>query len=409
MSRERSRSPREDEPNFPLILQIPQSVLSSLSKEEFLAKVQAGSRVRRVHLSSNATSSLADCLIYIYDASLRHVMRAYRATVKQLLKDDASRGEVTMHIPDNMVSFIIGKGGRQIFKLQSRSNTEISVLDAIKDFRERQVRIRGRLNDIDLAVEDIYHVILNYRLGKKEAEPVFDSATTRFVIPSSSTGYIIGRGGAFTKHFRADYRVEIKVVEGQRPPCADHESIVVLLGRPKDCYYAVDQLVTHITEAVRNTSEASSNDETKLLISPALAEKLLALNGEALKEIAKKSRCTLKIVNEADITRDKSILVSITGHLDSRIDATKAILMRTDEFSRSLERHREMRSPKRVIKRSPKRDHTPSQPEREHIDKPRDTTRSPRERANGKRKRSRSRDSQESRDSKRRRRSSSTM
>jgi hypothetical protein len=393
----RDRSPREEDPNFPLILQVPQSVLKSFNKEDFLAKIQSTSKVRRIHLSSNATSNFPS-LIYIYDASPGNVMRAYRSTVEQILSEESGQAEVTIHIPDNMAAFIIGKGGRQIAKLQSRSNTVISILQPISEIRERQVRIKGRLNDTHQAVEDLYLLVLSYRLGRKEAEP--DCYSAKFVIPSCSTGCIIGRGGVFTRHFWNEYKVGIKVMEGQCPPCQEDESMLSILGTPKDCYCAVDELLSHISSAIRNSSDTLLKDETRLLISPKVAVALMASDGAFLKRIGAKSRTTLSIVNETEISCDKTALVLISGYFEQRVEAVKRLLLEIEDLSQHLYSSREHRSPRREH-RSPKRDlKTPP-------NKTRETTKDSDRRSYTHQKRSRD-DSQEHHDSNemRRRRSS---
>jgi transcription antitermination factor NusA-like protein len=315
-------------------------------------------------------------------------MRAYRSTVEQILSEESGQAEVTIHIPDNMVAFVIGKGGRQIVKLQSRSNTEICLLQQISEIRERQVRIKGRLNDTHQAVEDLYLFVLSYSLGRKKAGPNCYSA--KFIIPSSSTGYIIGRRGAFTKYFRNECKVDIKVMEGQCPPCQEGESVLNVLGRLKDCYYAVEELLTHISNAIRNTSDAPPKEETKLLISTEFAGVLMAADGALLKRIGAKSRATLSIANETEISSDRTALVLISGYFEQRVEAVKRLLLEIENLSRHQDRSRENRSPRREH-RSPK--HDPQAPT-----KTRETTKDNDRRSDTRQRRSRD-DSQEHHDS----------
>jgi len=351
-----------------------------------------------VHLSANGIESLQNYLIYLYDTSIGNVMRAFRIMLEQLRINEVGRAEIVMLIPDNMVSLIIGKGGRQIFKFQSRSNTEISVLDGIKEMRERQVSISGRFADICQAVEDIYGLVLSKRLKKKEAEPTNEVTSIKFVIPANSTGNVIGRGGAFTKHFRTEFKVEIKVVKGQSPLCEEDECIVVLRGRPMDCFKALENLVTHISEAIRNTSEISK-DSTKFLLAPTQAKKLQSTT--ALKDIAYKTHTNIEFLPDRQTGQERDTVLMLSGQLELRVEAAKQILATLEDLVLSFERPKE-RSPKREVVEPVKTEYS--------SEKYRDTAKEEREkRSEGKRRRSRdySYERRDSRDRGRRRSSSS--
>jgi hypothetical protein len=80
-----------------------------------------------------------------------------------------------------MVSQIIGKHGQQVKVLHSISDTNISLKDAIPNFKERVVKIKGKIPSMEKAVKYIHRIVLD-RIPIRGDKPPVNVIKAKIVI-----------------------------------------------------------------------------------------------------------------------------------------------------------------------------------------------------------------------------------
>ncbi|GER51242.1 Far upstream element-binding protein [Striga asiatica] len=104
---------------------------------------------------------------------------------------------------------VIGKGGSTINDIQSQSGARIQLSRNYEYFpgtADRVITVSGRVDDILKAVD----LILSKLLDEDGGETVPESKI-KLVVPNSSCGGIIGKGGSIIRSFIEDSRATIKV------------------------------------------------------------------------------------------------------------------------------------------------------------------------------------------------------
>ncbi|XP_076957304.1 protein BTR1-like [Bidens hawaiensis] len=108
---------------------------------------------------------------------------------------------------------IIGKGGSTISDFQSRSNARIQLSRNYEHFpgtSDRIIMVSGTFDEVLDAIELILSKLANefYAEDGEEAEP---RLRFRLIVPNSSCGGIIGKGGSAIKSFIEDSQAYIKI------------------------------------------------------------------------------------------------------------------------------------------------------------------------------------------------------
>ncbi|KAI3793496.1 hypothetical protein L1987_36115 [Smallanthus sonchifolius] len=108
---------------------------------------------------------------------------------------------------------IIGKGGSTISDFQSRSNARIQLSRSYEYFpgtSDRIIMVSGTFGEVLYAIELILTKLANefYAEDGDEAEP---TSKVRLIVPNSSCGGIIGKGGSMIKSFIEDSQANIKI------------------------------------------------------------------------------------------------------------------------------------------------------------------------------------------------------
>lgn len=232
--RSRSRSPRDSESsNLPLSIVIPQSLSNQVDTNEIIEEIIKQTRVNKIHfIRTLEAPDFSDGIAHIIDRDVDKKFEAYGLVMctkilKEMIKrypPDTSKFEIQILIPPHMVSQLIGKHGKQINTLQTRSNTEISVIDKTRGLSERQVKIAGKPRDVEFASRSIYELISERKQSPERRE---QKSIVKFIIPACSSGYLIGKNGQFTKRIKSQYDTDLKVIKSEGPPCQDNENIAV--------------------------------------------------------------------------------------------------------------------------------------------------------------------------------------
>jgi predicted PilT family ATPase len=332
----RDSSPQGDN-IFPLCLVLSEALLARFDNRDLVESLKRRSQVTSLTFDRSEGQDKEDRgLISIKDRDADKVMRCFRLFVDEYTRIDSQDNiKVVMLIPDRMVALVIGRGGKQINKLSSSSNTAISILEQTHSTKDRKVSIDGEHSAVEVAVKEIYSMIIRNRLSGLEG------CTAKFIIPSNCAGFIIGRDGYFTKHLRDSFNVDVKIMKADGPPCTDTESIVVsatqtLNGSLVNCKAAVEPLLAKIGDALSNIDTSNSNlrEKTRLIVQGSMATKIIGRKGETVREIMRKAAgSSIHVMSDKNAGRDQGqVEVNIRGPLPARAEATVLILDRVNEI-----------------------------------------------------------------------------
>ncbi|XP_049372129.1 protein BTR1-like [Solanum verrucosum] len=145
---------------------------------------------------------------------------------------------------------IIGKGGSTITEFQSRSGARIQLSRNYEVFPgtpDRIVMVTGFLDDILKAVDLILGKLMDefYAEDGGEVDP---RSKFRLVVPNSSCGGIIGKGGATIKSFIEDSRAGIKISPQDYNFLGLHDRIVTVTGTLEEQMRAIELILFKLAE-----------------------------------------------------------------------------------------------------------------------------------------------------------------
>ncbi|KAK4353421.1 hypothetical protein RND71_028939 [Anisodus tanguticus] len=145
---------------------------------------------------------------------------------------------------------IIGKGGSTISDFQSRSGARIQLSRNNEFFpgtMDRIVMVSGPIDDVLKAVD----LILNKLLDESYVEDGGDAdprSKVRLVVPNSSCGGIIGKGGATIKSFIEDSRAGIKILPQDENFPGLHDRLVIVIGTLGEQMRAIELILYKLAE-----------------------------------------------------------------------------------------------------------------------------------------------------------------
>ncbi|XP_019227798.1 PREDICTED: protein BTR1-like isoform X1 [Nicotiana attenuata] len=143
---------------------------------------------------------------------------------------------------------IIGKGGSTITEFQSRSGARVQLSRNFEFFpgtSDRVIMVSGLVDNILKAVE----LILGKLLDEFYAEDGDDvRSKVRLVVPNSSCGGIIGKGGATIKSFIEDSRAGIKISPQDNNFPGLHDRLVIVTGTLGEQMRAIELILYKLVE-----------------------------------------------------------------------------------------------------------------------------------------------------------------
>ncbi|KAK4367092.1 hypothetical protein RND71_014972 [Anisodus tanguticus] len=145
---------------------------------------------------------------------------------------------------------IIGKGGATITDLQSRSGARIQLSRNYEVFpgtSDRIVMVSGFLDDILKAVDLILGKLLD-EFNPEDGGEVDPCSKFRLVVPNSSCGRIIGKGGATIKSFIEDSRAGIKISPQDNNFPGLHDRLVTVTGTLGEQMRAIELILFKLAE-----------------------------------------------------------------------------------------------------------------------------------------------------------------
>ncbi|KAL9179157.1 hypothetical protein ACHAXT_008447 [Thalassiosira profunda] len=147
----------------------------------------------------------------------------------------ASTIESTAHLSPLHVGRIIGRGGEVVRDVQSRSGARIDVNQSVPNGEPRIITYRGTREEIDFAkrlVAILCQTNGDGEHGNKDRSgelPLGKAHRTEVLVPGSTIGRIIGRGGATVRELQIRSGARIQVDHTGDPDPRDHG----IIGKPK--------------------------------------------------------------------------------------------------------------------------------------------------------------------------------
>ncbi|XP_004250025.1 protein BTR1-like [Solanum lycopersicum] len=145
---------------------------------------------------------------------------------------------------------IIGKGGSTITEFQSRSGARIQLSRNYEVFPgtpDRIVMVSGFLDDILKAVDLILGKLMD-EFYAEDGGDVDPRSKFRLVVPNSSCGGIIGKGGATIKSFIEDSRAGIKISPQDYNFPGLHDRIVTVTGTLEEQMRAIELILFKLAD-----------------------------------------------------------------------------------------------------------------------------------------------------------------
>ncbi|KAJ4971851.1 hypothetical protein NE237_004950 [Protea cynaroides] len=171
---------------------------------------------------------------------------------KSPTRDDKERVTYIRFLVSNSAAgSVIGKGGSTITEFQSQSGARIQLSrnhEFVPGTSDRIIIISGTINEILNAME----LILAKLLSEVHAEDgdVDPISKVRLIVPNSSCGGIIGKGGATIKSFIEDSHAAIKISPQDHNYIGLNDRLVMLTGSLEEQMRAFFLILTKLTEDV---------------------------------------------------------------------------------------------------------------------------------------------------------------
>ncbi|KAK3159509.1 hypothetical protein QOZ80_2AG0150970 [Eleusine coracana subsp. coracana] len=153
---------------------------------------------------------------------------------------------------------IIGKGGSTINDFQSQSGARIQLSRSHEFFpgtNDRIIMVSGLFDEVIKAMELILEKLLD------EGEEFNDAETrpkVKLVVPNSSCGGIIGKGGATIKSFIEQSHAGIKISPQDNNYVGLHDRLVTVTGTFDNQMQAIDLILRKLSEDVHYPPNLSS-------------------------------------------------------------------------------------------------------------------------------------------------------
>ncbi|KAK4431050.1 protein BTR1 [Sesamum alatum] len=145
---------------------------------------------------------------------------------------------------------VIGKGGSTINDIQSQSGARIQLSRNFECFpgtSDRIIMVSGTVDNILNAVNLILSKLLDefYVEDGGEVDP---ESKTRLVVPNSSCGGIIGKGGAIIRSLMEDSRASIKISPQDNYYPGLHDRLVTVAGALGEQMRAIELILLKLVE-----------------------------------------------------------------------------------------------------------------------------------------------------------------
>ncbi|KAK9284057.1 hypothetical protein L1049_012317 [Liquidambar formosana] len=145
---------------------------------------------------------------------------------------------------------VIGKGGSTITEFQSQSGARIQLSRNHEFFpgtSDRIIMISGGIIEVLKAMELILAKLLS-EINTEDGDDVDPRSRVRLIVPNSSCGGIIGKGGATIKSFIEESQAGIKISPQDSNFFGLNDRLVTLTGSLEEQMRAIDLIISKLTE-----------------------------------------------------------------------------------------------------------------------------------------------------------------
>lgn len=177
-----------------------------------------------------------------------------RDTFEPRPKTSSSTVSIKILIPSFTVGAVIGKGGEVIKSMKKESGAHIRVSQNGKYYpttNERIAFISGSNEQVHQVICMINEKIRtdkppeNKRVGNDLSER---KTQMKLIIPSSSAGKIIGKGGCNIKEMKEKLEVSVRIQNHEESIEGLDERIVTVTGSPESIEASASTILTHVEE-----------------------------------------------------------------------------------------------------------------------------------------------------------------
>ncbi|XP_015582998.1 protein BTR1 isoform X2 [Ricinus communis] len=143
---------------------------------------------------------------------------------------------------------VIGKGGATITDFQSQSGARIQLSRNYEFFpgtSDRIILISGILDDVLKGVELVLAKLLS-ELHTEDGDDVDPRTKVRLVVPNSSCGSIIGKGGSIIKSFIEESQAGIKISPQDNNFYGLNDRLVTVTGTLEEQMRAIDLILSKL-------------------------------------------------------------------------------------------------------------------------------------------------------------------
>ncbi|XP_042512069.1 protein BTR1-like isoform X1 [Macadamia integrifolia] len=155
---------------------------------------------------------------------------------------------------------VIGKGGSTITEFQTQSGARIQLSRNHEFFpgtSDRIIVISGTIDEILKAMELILAKLLS-EVHSEDGDDVDPRTKVRLIVPNSSCGGIIGKGGATIKSFIEESQAGIKISPQDHNYIGLNDRLVTLTGSLEEQMRAVFLILTKLTEDAHYSQSMSA-------------------------------------------------------------------------------------------------------------------------------------------------------
>ncbi|XP_039037425.1 protein BTR1-like isoform X3 [Hibiscus syriacus] len=145
---------------------------------------------------------------------------------------------------------VIGKGGSTITDFQSKSGARIQLSRNHEFFpgtSDRIIMVSGTVDEILKVMELILEKLLN-ELNLEDNDDAKPRTKVRLIVPNSSCGSIIGKGGATIKSFIEDSQAGIKISPQDNNFYGLNDRLVTLTGTLDEQMRAIELVLSKLSE-----------------------------------------------------------------------------------------------------------------------------------------------------------------
>jgi RNA-binding protein Nova len=147
---------------------------------------------------------------------------------------------------------VIGKGGSTITDFQSQSGARIQLSRNHEFFpgtTDRIIMVSGSIIETLKAVELILAKLLSeFQTETEEGDEVEPRTKVRLIVPNSSCGGIIGKGGSTIKSFIEESQAGIKISPQDNNYFGLNDRLVTLTGNLDEQMRAIDLILSKLAE-----------------------------------------------------------------------------------------------------------------------------------------------------------------